>query len=156
MMAALAALLIGPLAIKIMSWGYFKNISFGVVPVIFMGMALGPFWGAGVGAAADVLGFILFPMGAYNPAFTLTYALIGCIPGLLIRGKEPKFIRVLIATLITHVICSVGLNTAILVFMMGLSPEIMIWRAVASCGLIPLYSLLIHQALRTLPRIVRT
>lgn len=57
----------------------------GAFPVIISGIVLGPNAGAIVGAVGDVIGYQLNPMGAYMPCFTLTAALTGFLPALLLR-----------------------------------------------------------------------
>lgn len=69
------------------------RIGFGAVPVIFAGIFMGPVAGGLVGAVGDIVGFIVAPLGgAYVPHFTLTAALRGIIPGLIIllagRGRR--------------------------------------------------------------------
>lgn len=61
------------------------RIGFGTFPTILGGLLLGPFPGALIGALADIVGFMLSPMGPYFPHFTLTAALYGLLPGLLVR-----------------------------------------------------------------------
>lgn len=67
------------------------RIGFGGYPVIFAGIIFGPAAGGIVGAVGDVVGHFMSPMGPYMPHFTLTAALTGIIPGLVMRAfKEPK------------------------------------------------------------------
>jgi len=62
------------------------RIGFGALPNIMAGILLGPLYGAISGALADIIGFILSPMGpGYMPHFTLTSALMGAIPGVVVR-----------------------------------------------------------------------
>ena len=59
------------------------RLGVGFVPIMIAGVVLGPYYGMGVGATADLLGFLLFPMGVYFPPITLTSALVGLLPHLL-------------------------------------------------------------------------
>jgi ECF transporter S component (folate family) len=59
------------------------RIGFGTLPIILSGMLLGPISGALTGALADIIGFVLSPMGPYFPHFTLTSSLYGVIPGIV-------------------------------------------------------------------------
>jgi len=59
------------------------RLGLGTLPNILAGIVLGPAYGALSGAAADIVGFMLSPMGGYMPHFTLTAALSGAIPGLV-------------------------------------------------------------------------
>lgn len=90
------------------------SISFGGFPIIYSGMALGPVCGFIVGLVSDILGFLVRPSSnAFNLAFTLTSALTGAIPILVIKllGKEKEgktnFVKVLIAILIGQTLTSV-------------------------------------------------
>ena len=69
-------------------------IAFGGFPVILAGILFGPFYGAWVGGASDILGYFLNSFGLpYHPGFTLTAALDGFIPPfilLLIYKKNQK------------------------------------------------------------------
>lgn len=59
------------------------RIGFGGIPIMIAGILFGPIVGALTGVTADLVGFMINPMGAYFPGFTLTAALSGFIPGLL-------------------------------------------------------------------------
>ncbi len=61
------------------------RISFGALPTIISGIMLGPMAGGIVGAVGDVLGYYINPVGTYIPLFTLSAALTGVIPSLLLR-----------------------------------------------------------------------
>ncbi len=62
------------------------RIGFGGFPIIFAGILFGPIAGGIVGAIGDIIGMIISPMGAYMPHFTLTAALTGIIPGLIMMN----------------------------------------------------------------------
>ena len=72
------------------------RISFGDTPIIMAGLLLGPIWGMIVGIMADIVGFIVAPLGTYIPGLTLTSALIGLIPGLLVKYVFKKNIAVVV------------------------------------------------------------
>jgi len=59
------------------------RIGFGVLPIMLAGLLLGPWWGAAVGAMADIIGFFVAPMGDfYIPGITLSTAMQGFLPGI--------------------------------------------------------------------------
>ncbi len=60
----------------------FVRISLGPSLIIFSSLFLGPFYGALVGGASDILGILLVPNSSYgiNPLFTLVYTLLGILP----------------------------------------------------------------------------
>lgn len=70
------------------------RIGFGTFPAIFTGLVMGPVAGGLVGALGDITGFVMYPMGAYLPHFTVTAALTGILPPLIWRfsGKTERFI----------------------------------------------------------------
>ncbi|HSV31334.1 MAG TPA: folate family ECF transporter S component [Atribacteraceae bacterium] len=59
------------------------RIGFGTLPIIMTGVFFGPLAGILVGVSADIVGYVLSPMGPYMPHFTLIAALYGLVPGLL-------------------------------------------------------------------------
>jgi len=87
------------------------RISFGGLPIALAGALMGPFWGGMVGMVADILGVSLFPQGAFFPGFTLTAALSGIIPGLVLYGRKPSIMLIAVSSALNAVICSLILNT---------------------------------------------
>jgi len=66
------------------------RIGFGALPVVFAGIYMGPRAGGIVGALGDAIGFWINPMGPYMPHFTLTAALTGIIPPLVLKCFNTK------------------------------------------------------------------
>ncbi len=62
----------------------FASVSFAPALIMFSSFALGPLYGAMVGAGADILGAFIFPTGVYNPIYTVIAALWGTLPWLLL------------------------------------------------------------------------
>ena len=60
------------------------RIGFGGFPTILAGIIFGPVSGGIVGAIGDIVGYSINPAGPYMPHFTLTAALTGIIPALVI------------------------------------------------------------------------
>ena len=60
---------------------------------MYAGIALGPVYGAIVGALTDILCTIIRPMGAYMPLFTLTNALMGILPALFFLKQHRHTFR---------------------------------------------------------------
>lgn len=71
-------------------------------PVILAGLALGPWGGALVGGVSDLLGYALHGSGPYHPGFTLTQALTGFLPPLLLGRRRPTLIRLLVILALTQ------------------------------------------------------
>ena len=84
------------------------RIGLGKLPVILGGIIFGPLSGGLIGALSDIIGYFINPLGAYMPHFTLTSALSGMIPALVLRlwptGDEPKVLELGIAVTCGHVI----------------------------------------------------
>ncbi len=66
------------------------GLKFGVsfVPMAVCGALFGPWIAAGCYAIGDILGSLIWPMGAYFPGFTLTCALMGLCYGIFMYKKE--------------------------------------------------------------------
>lgn len=67
------------------------RIGIGALPIIMAGVFYGPTSGFVVGALADIVGYPIAAMGPYMPHFTLTSALTGFIPGLLLYYRRNEF-----------------------------------------------------------------
>ncbi len=63
------------------------SIGFSFVPLILVSILLGYKYGALVGMLSDLIGALLFPIGAYFPGFTLSGLLTGGIYGLILYKK---------------------------------------------------------------------
>lgn len=87
------------------------TISFSFVPLVLMAVLIGVLPTMLSAAAADFIGAILFPIGAYFPGFTLSAALTGLVFGMLLYKKPRKFWRVSLAALIHNGIISLLLGT---------------------------------------------
>jgi ECF transporter S component (folate family) len=70
----------------------FFRIGFGAVPIMIAGIVMGPQYGFIVGAVADLVGYMINPMGSFMPGFTLTSALTGAIPALLWQATESRML----------------------------------------------------------------
>lgn len=86
------------------------KIGIGFIPLAIAAMLMGPIKGGIVGALADFLGAILFPIGAYFPGFTLTAFLTGAVYGIFLYKKQ-TVLRISIAVGINQLVLSLLLNT---------------------------------------------
>ena len=59
------------------------RLSFGESPIMLSGILFGPLIGGLTGLAADLIGVVINPQGAYFPGFTISSVLWGVIPGIL-------------------------------------------------------------------------
>jgi riboflavin transporter len=132
-----------------------SRLAIGYVPIVLSGIILGPGWGTVVGAAADVLGFFIFPKGTYFPLITLTSALAGLIPGLivLLTKKRSLLLQVVLCVSATQVICSMLLQTYFLTLLYGKAFAVLIGpRAIVALIAIPVYCLIVYPILIGLKR----
>ncbi|WP_432642605.1 folate family ECF transporter S component [Acidaminococcus sp.] len=86
------------------------KIGFSFLPVVAAAYWGGPMAGGLTGALGDLIGALLFPVGAYFPGFTLSAFLDGAVYGTVFRkgiGKK----QILLAVLIVQLGISLLLNT---------------------------------------------
>ena len=86
------------------------KIGFSFIPIVFAAMFFGPIHAAIVGGLGDLIGAILFPIGAYFPGFTLTAVLMGLCWGFFLK-KDPSIVKIIIPTVINQFILGLVVNT---------------------------------------------
>lgn len=87
------------------------KIGFAFVPVVLAAMVLGPIRAGIVAALGDLIGALLFPIGAYFPGFTVTALVTGIVFGLfLFEAQTP--LRIVLPVLINQLILSLLVNSA--------------------------------------------
>ena len=71
------------------------RIGFGFVPLVIAGILFGPVPAAIVAVLADILGALLFPIGACYPPLTVTSLLVGLTYGFFLykKGFDPKNVK---------------------------------------------------------------
>ena len=130
------------------------------LPIVFAGMAIGPFYGTLVGVSADLLSCLLAGQ-APLPLITIGAATVGLIPGLLSRlvfkatpmtAARPRFVTLLLLDGAAHLIGSIIIKTAALTQFYGVN-AVILWRAPLYLAIIliesyMLYILLGSQAVR--------
>ena len=120
---------------SISAWNIKIGLAF--VPLVLAAMLYGPLAGGAVGAVGDLIGALLFPIGAYFPGFTLTAFLNGMFFGLLLHKKR-TMPRVICAVAVTQLCCSLLLNTLWISLLYGSPFEILlIARGVQCTVLVP-------------------
>lgn len=87
------------------------KIGLAFIPVMIAGMLMGPVKAGIVGAVADFLGAILFPIGAYFPGFTLTAFIRGVLYGSLLYKKQ-TILTVSLTAVLDQFILSLFLTSA--------------------------------------------
>ena len=89
-----------------------ERVSLQTLASAVCGWALGPWWGAGVAPAADLLGSAVGTSGlSFFPGFTLTAALAGMNYGLWLYRRKDSLWRVALCVLPITLVCNIALNT---------------------------------------------
>ena len=95
------------------------RIGTGFIAVIIAGMYLGPVRAGIVGLIADLIGFMLFPVGAFFPGFTLSATVSGVLAGYFLEGKKSgDFKNVIIYAVFSTLLVDTLMNTTWLVMML--------------------------------------
>lgn len=120
------------------------RLNLGFVPIMLSGLLLGTPYGAAVGGIADFLGYFVNPGGGpYFPGFTLTSALIGILPPLILRKRRASVFLTFITVAVTT-LTATFLNTLWLKilydkgFLLILGP-----RVISALIMIPVYTFFI-------------
>lgn len=90
------------------------RLSFGDIPLLLSGAMLGPVVGTLTGIVADLAGMMMFgSVGPYFPGFTLTAALTGLIPGLILykNNKDYRLWKIILTIVIVSIFVALMLNT---------------------------------------------
>ena len=120
------------------------RLSFGEVPIMLAGCFC-PAGGALTGLAADLIGYVINTHGGpFFPGFTLSAALTGLIPGLLLYRKRSKLsvLQVGAAVLFTDLITGVLLNTLWLTIIFSQGFFVLLpMRLLARLVTLPLYTI---------------
>ena len=127
------------------------RIGFSFMALALAGMLFGPAAAAGVGAAGDLIGMLLFPNGTFFPGFTLTAVLKGLVYGIFLhRSQKPA--RIVGAVLIVELVLSQCLQTLWISILYG-SPygAIFVTRLTQTAVMIPVELLVLFG----LTRIIR-
>ena len=137
--------------LSISAWN--TKIGFAFVPVVIAAILLGPLYAGIVGAAADFLGAILFPIGAYFPGFTLTAFLMGLCYGLFLYRNQ-SFPRILGAVAVHQLILSLLLNTLWISVLYGSPYAPLLVSRLPQCAILAAVQLAVIPLIaRLLPRI---
>ena len=153
---AMAGLLIGIAAVL----GFFKlplssilEIRFQSIPMAIGGAVLGPITGGIVGAASDVICYLVRPTGPFFPGFTISYFLTGLIFGLFLYKRKPVWWRVVLAQVTVTVLVGILLNSIWLSMLYGNAfVAVLTARIVKELVMIPINSAILIAVLNALAR----
>ncbi len=128
------------------------RIGFGKLPIILGSFILGPLYGGLVGAISDFLGYLIQPIGAYLPHFTIISALCGILPVIIfriMRGNEENIISFFISVGLTIAVTELFLITYTLHIIFGIPLNILLVPRLISVPItIVIYSYFIHAFVR--------
>ncbi len=91
--------------------GNLVQIGFGFVGTAFAGALFGPWYGAVLAIANDLITYFMNGTGFFFPGFTLTAGLAAWIYGKVLWRRPKTWHRILIAVTLTTLICNLGLNS---------------------------------------------
>lgn len=87
------------------------RIQFSFLAFSILGMLYGPAMGAAAGVISDIVGYILFPTGAFFPGYTLNAALGGVFYGLFLYRGHAGLVRCILAKGLVNIVINIGLGT---------------------------------------------
>lgn len=130
------------------------KLSFTAIPVAIAAMLYGPVCAAIIGALSDVIGFMLAPMGAYIPGFTISMILIGFVYGAAFYKEKHSLKRVAAAQLVVSVMISELLGSLWFVLFYGFKPVTALTvRGIKELIMFPVSVALIFAVMKVLDRI---
>lgn len=125
------------------------RISFEFIPIALSAVLFGPVVAGGAAAAADVLGMLIFPKGAYFAGFTFSAFVSGFVYGLFLYKKKITLLRTFLAALAVVVTSSLLLNSLWLIFFFGNGAYAVISaRLLKAAIFIPVETVMIYFLLR--------
>lgn len=89
----------------------YLRVGFGFVTQPVVAMLFGPMVCCVTGLIQDVVSYLLNPVGAFVPAYTLCVGISGIFHGLILYHKPVTFWRVLLAKLVVIVVGNILLNS---------------------------------------------
>lgn len=95
------------------------RIGFGFAAVSVAAMLYGPLWAMLTAALGDIVGALIFPVGAFFPGFTLTAALTGLIYGMCLYRHQGSTPRAVAAALLNCLFVTLLINTALIAYISG-------------------------------------
>lgn len=133
------------------------RISFEFFPIAVAAVLMGPVWGGVVGAAADVIGAILFPHGPFFPGFTVSAFLTGIIYGLMLKMSPITWRRALLTALVKTTVIDLVLVTLWLMILFQLPlQELFAARMIRFFFSLPLEAVILSLSLNPLLGLLRS
>lgn len=108
----------GNVSITFMGTNVIK-LSFAVIPIAAAAMLYGPVPAAIIGGLSDIIGFMMMPMGAFIPGFTISMILTGIIYGIAFYRRKVSAAGIAVSTLVVAVVINLLLGTLWFVLFYG-------------------------------------
>ncbi|NLB61817.1 MAG: folate family ECF transporter S component [Clostridiales bacterium] len=157
MLIALGVVLKGVLSVSfpITSLGVKSmNIGFGMLPILLICVLYGPLYGCAGALSWDVISAFVFPMGGFQPWFSISAALFGLITGMFfIKTPSEKYttLRIFTACAVGQIAYSVIFNTFLLIWLFNLPAKpLFIARSLENLIMIPLNTLILSLIINKL------
>lgn len=128
--------------LSISAWNI--KVGFQFVPVVAGALLYGPVGGALVGGLGDLIGALLFPIGAYFPGFTITAAAMGAVHGLFLQ-KNQSSLRIVLAVLINQLFWGLIVNSFWISVLYGSPYKALLSTRILQCAVLaPVQIVVIH------------
>ena len=133
----------------------FLEFRIGFLALAAAGFYGGPIMGMSVGIAGDVISFFVVPQSApFFPGFTLTYAILGFLFGLILYHSKVTPLRAVLAGLAEFLV-SCTLTTLWLHLMYGMAWEYLLTIRIVKNGIsFVVYSILLYVFLKAFSKVV--
>ncbi len=110
-MGIMLAILIVLSFVPSINFGNLVQIGFGFIGTAFAGSLFGPWYGAVLAIANDLITYFMNGTGYFFPGFTLTAGLGAWIYGRVLWRREKNWKNILLAVTLVTIICNIGLNS---------------------------------------------
>ena len=94
------------------------KVGFAFITLVISAMLYGPLEAGIIGALGDVLGYVINPVGAFFPGFTITAFLTGMVYGLFLK-KNVTILKAIGAAAIAQFVIGLICNTYLLTILTG-------------------------------------
>ena len=126
----------------------FIHIAFGFLTTAAVGMLYGPVAGMMSGGLSDILKYLIKPVGAYFPGYTLTAVLVGMVFGLILYKQRPTLPRLIVARLLTVGLLTYPLNSLWQTLTIGTPlPVLLAGRGIKALAVFPIDVFLLFTVL---------
>ena len=130
------------------------KLSFTVIPIAIAAMLYGPVPAAIIGGLSDIIGFVMAPMGAYIPGFTISMILIGLVYGISFYGEKVTLQRIALTAAIVGAFISELLGPLWFVLFYGFQPLHALYvRGLKELVMYPITIILIFGICKLLERV---